>query len=270
MTEAAEKETKDVKVTSWNVNGLRAILKKDVGGTKQDKQLAISVLQTLLTKENPDFLCLQEIKCSADFCWVPEGYPYTYANYSTDKKGYSGVLIASKIKPLDGSIGLAGITESEGRVITVEFEKYVLINVYSPNTGSGRKDYRIKQWEPALRAHIKTWSEKGKPVILVGDLNCVGSSLDIGTSYLMAGMSSEEIFAFNTLLKECAMVDTFRMLHPTAQKYTWMDPKLRRYNKGARIDFALFSAAWKDRVKVSDMLDYPGSDHVPLVLTFSA
>jgi len=258
------------KIISWNVNGLQGILKKDP--SKPEKKFSKPVpnnrLSQLLEKENPDFLCLQEIRCSDKFQWKP--FPFTYCSYS-ERKGRAGVLVSCKTEPLSVSRSLEGLTEEEGRVLILEFPNYYLLNLYCPNTGSGEKrhKYRIEVWEPALRKTVVSLQKK-KSVVLVGDLNVIPEACDVDAwGKPLAGESKEEKEAFQLLLKEGNLTDTFRFLHPKKSKYSWSAPWMRKYDKGARIDFCLVSEVVKEKVKSSDILNHDGSDHVPLLITLA-
>lgn len=249
----------EVKIVSWNINGLRGIVKKKVPGTETH------LLDHLVTLTNPDIVCLQETKCPvSEIPWTP--FPYTYAAASDDKKGYSGVLVSSKIAPLSGAMGIAGITEKEGRVITLVFDKFILVNAYVPNSGTNRLGYRVNQWELAFRQHILTLNQFGKPVIVIGDLNCIPGELDFGMKKICPGATPEEKACFNILLRECDLIDTFRTVSPHVRKYSWYNPRAKTKTSGCRLDFALLSAKHRDKLISSDILDYAGSDHVPIVV----
>lgn len=254
---AIELKVKHIKIISWNVNGLQGILKKGLSG-KKEATCALSILDHMLAKEKPDILCLQEIRCSAEFEWKP--LPYTYTCHCESKKGYSGTLLASSIEPKAVSYEIEGITEKEGRAITAEFDDFFLVNVYVPNTGSGRMRYRM-EWEAKFRQHIAKLQATGKGVIVCGDLNVMPTDLDLNTRRDVPGSSQDEQEAFFQLLRERKLLDTFRALHSKAQKWSWTGGW-----KGARIDFFLIPTTWLPIVKVADILDYKGSDHKPVAL----
>lgn len=301
----AESQVRRIKLISWNVNGLQGILKKSYpdkivsGETPAAKSLlkkrnlstselpslaGKSPLETLLENEKPDILCLQEIRCSALFEWKP--LPYTFASHCDRKTGYSGTLVTTSLKPLNVSYGMEGITDTEGRIITVEFEDFILVNEYVPNTGSGstRMAFRLETWEPALRRHIATLQSRGfgssthperkgetqpssegkngKGVIVVGDMNVAPTDLDVTIRRQIAGTTEGERNAFFQLLREQHLVDSFRAKHPRERKSSWVTS----YGTGARLDFILIPSSWVAVTQIADILNYPGSDHRPIVL----
>lgn len=258
-----------IKLISWNINGLGGMLKKNVQGdcmNAAESRAQANVLETLVRQEEPDILCLQEIRCTNKTQWTP--MKYTYTNYNqTTRKGYSGVLVSTRLEPLRVTYDLPGVEEMEGRVITVEFDDFFVVNCYSPNTGSRRMLYRINIWEPALRYHISRLQQR-KAVILCGDLNVVPTAVDMSLTKEIPGSSEEERKAFHQLLTETSMTDTFRYLHPEVRAYTWGSLWMRRKGLGARLDFFLVPNSWLEAgvVSKSEMLDYIGSDHIPIVL----
>lgn len=189
----------DLKIISWNVNGLKSVLNKDSQGikstiaklTKEEKHNSLSVL---INDEHPDILCLQEIKCSNAFdhqVFIPD-YPYQYANYS-NQKGYSGTLVASKIMPNEVRYNFEELADTipldddinkllrEGRVITVYYDTFVLVNVYAPNSGINgllRLDIRVNKWESLMRMYLTKISNNGLNIVLIGDLNVVLSTIN--------------------------------------------------------------------------------------------
>ena len=246
-----------MKLISWNVNGFRACLGKG--------------FEDFFAAADADFFCLQETKMQpgqADF--HPEGY-FDYW-YSAEKKGYSGTGIFAKKEPLSVSYGL-GIPEhdTEGRAITLEYDNFYLLNVYTPNAQRelARLDYRMT-WEDALRGYICSLDEK-KPVIYCGDLNVAHEEIDLKnpkTNHQSAGFSDEERDKFTTLLQS-GFTDSFRRLYPDKVAYTWWSymMKAREKNIGWRIDYFVVS----DRIfpLVKDSLIYAdifGSDHCPVGL----
>jgi exodeoxyribonuclease-3 len=264
------------KIVSWNVNGIQSIVSKDISGNKCAKSvLHKSTLQNLLEKEQPDILCLQEIRCSSKFNHKPyfPGYNNIYTNYSKVRKGYSGTLTATKITPVNvfydysllGHVDDASLN-SEGRMITLEFESYYLINVYVPNVGVTdfkRLDWRIQVWESTMQRYINLLQET-KPTIIVGDFNCVHKAIDGYKDNLnIAGSTVQEKKAFTELLKECNLRDSFREFCPTDRRYTWFSSK--SYTCGLRLDYALVSNNLK--LKDANILGYiEGSDHVPIMV----
>lgn len=253
-----------MKIISWNVNGIRAVTKKDFF---ED-----------VKKMNPDILCLQETKAQPDE--VEEalkklGDYHQYFN-SAERKGYSGVTILSKIKPISviNDIGVAE-HDTEGRVQCAEFEDFYLVNAYVPNSGQGLKrlDYR-EEWDKDFQAYLKNL-EKTKPVILCGDLNVAHQAIDLKNDKSnynkTAGYTQIEIDGMSRLL-DSGFVDTFRHLHPDEEKYSYWSYrfKSRERNTGWRIDYFIVSEKLMKKVKESNILnEYYGSDHCPVELMLS-
>lgn len=243
---------------SWNVNGLRAVFRKGF-----DKQF-----ETF----NADILCLQEIKMQeGQLDFFPEGY-HTYYHYA-ERKGYSGTAIFTKEKPLSVAYGL-GIEkhDTEGRLITLEFEYFYLVNSYTPNSQQKLKrlDYRM-EWEDDLRAYLKDLDQK-KPVILCGDLNVAHNEIDLSNpsnNRRNPGFSDEERQKMTELL-EAGFIDSFRYFYPDAKdRYSWWSYRTaaRTRNVGWRIDYFIVSEKLKDRMIDADILDeVMGSDHCPVLL----
>ena len=247
-----------MRFVSWNVNGLRACLTKGFMESFHDM--------------GADILCLQETKMQPDQAIVElKGYEQ-YWN-SAEKKGYSGTAIFTKVKPLDVIYGL-GIEEHdhEGRVITMEFEEYYLVTVYTPNSKREllRLDYRM-EWEADFRAYINSLNEK-KPVVFCGDLNVAHKEIDLKnpkTNRMNAGFTDEEREKMTELLSS-GFIDTFRLLHPDEKDiYSWWSYrfKAREKNTGWRIDYFIVSEDLKDKVKEANIhTDVFGSDHCPVSL----
>lgn len=244
-----------MKFISWNVNGFRACL---------DKGFA-----DFFKEADADFFSIQESKMQpgqADF--APEGYHQYW--YSADKKGYSGTAVFAKKEPISVQYGL-GMDEHdhEGRAITLEYEDFYLLNVYTPNAQRelARLDYRM-QWEDALRDYIKVLDAK-KPVIYCGDLNCAHNEIDLKnpkTNRRSAGFSDEERAKFTQLL-DSGFTDTFRYLYPDRVQYSWWSymRQAREKDIGWRIDYFVVSDRVKDKVKDSFILGkVMGSDHCPV------
>ncbi|XP_031382036.1 DNA-(apurinic or apyrimidinic site) lyase, chloroplastic isoform X2 [Punica granatum] len=261
-------DTKSVKLMSWNVNGLRALLKVE----------GFSALE-LAQRENFDVLCLQETKLqekdveAIKDCLI-EGYDNSFWTCSVSKLGYSGSAIISRIKPISVRYGL-GISDhdSEGRLVTVEFDSFYLLSGYVPNSGDGlrRLQYRITQWDPSLGNYMKEL-EKSKPVILTGDLNCAHQEIDIynpAGNKRSAGFTIEERQSFEANFLSKGFVDTFRKQHPDVVGYTYWGYRHggRKTNKGWRLDYFLVSESIADNVHDSFILpDVTGSDHSPIGL----
>ena len=247
-----------MKLISWNVNGFRAVLGKGFA----------EIFKTL----DADIFCLQETKMQpgqAEFS--PEGY-FQYW-YSAEKKGYSGTAVFTKHEPLSVSYGIGKEEHShEGRAITLEFETFYLVNVYTPNSQNelARLDYRM-QWEDDLLAYLKELDAK-KPVVYCGDLNVAHNETDLKnpkTNRNSAGFSDAERAKMTRLLQS-GFVDTFRYFYPDATgAYTWWSyfRKARATNAGWRIDYFIVSERLKEQMK--DALIYAdvmGSDHCPVGL----
>ena len=248
---------KDMKLISWNVNGFRSCLGKGFA--------------EFFAAEDADFFSIQETKMQpgqADF--APEGYEAYW--YSAEKKGYSGTAVFTKHKPLSVKYGL-GIEEHdhEGRAITLEYENFYLLTVYTPNAQRelARLDYRMS-WEDALRAYI-TELDKTKPVIYCGDLNVAHEEIDLKnpkTNHQSAGFSDEERGKFTELLA-AGFSDTYRTLYPEKVEYSWWSYMYhaREKNVGWRIDYFVVSNRLLPLVKDSQILtSVMGSDHCPVKL----
>ena len=244
-----------MKFISWNVNGFRACLTKG--------------FEEFFKEADADFFCIQETKMQpgqAEF-ETPDYYQYWY---SAEKKGYSGIAIFAKKEPLSVSYGL-GIEEHdhEGRAITLEYEDFYLLCVYTPNAQRelARLSYRM-EWEDALREYMKALDSK-KPVIYCGDLNVAHEEIDLKnpkTNHFSAGFSDEERGKFTELL-EAGFKDTFRSLYPEEVKYSWWSYMYgaRAKNVGWRIDYFVVSDRIIDKVKDSFILnEIMGSDHCPV------
>lgn len=246
-----------MKFISWNVNGLRACVKKD--------------FEASFRHLDADFFCLQETKMQAGQLDLQfEGYQ-SYWNYA-DKKGYSGTAIYTKHAPVNVTYGL-GIDEHdhEGRVITMEMEHFFLITVYVPNSQDElrRLDYRM-QWEDDFRAYVKQL-DAIKPVIICGDLNVAHEEIDLKnpkTNRRNAGFTDEEREKMTVLLDN-GFVDTFRLLYPEQVTYSWWSYRFRAREKNAgwRIDYFLISERLKERlVDAKIHTEILGSDHCPVEL----
>ncbi len=244
-----------MKLISWNVNGFRACLNKG--------------FEEFFNKIDADIFCIQESKMQPGQAqFEAEGY-YQYW-YSAEKKGYSGTAVFTKREPISVKYGL-GIEEhdTEGRAITLEFDEFYLLCVYTPNSQKelARLSYRM-QWEDALRAYI-TELDKIKPVVYCGDLNVAHNEIDLKnpkTNHFSAGFSDEERAKFTELL-DAGFKDTFRTLYPEEVKYSWWSYMYhaREKNVGWRIDYFVVSNRLMEKVKDSYILtDIMGSDHCPV------
>ena len=247
------------KLISWNVNGLRACLGKN--------------FMEFFDYVDADIFCLQETKIQeGQVDWNKEGY-YAYWNYA-EKKGYSGTAIFSKEKPLNVTYGI-GIEEhdKEGRVITLEFDNYYIVTVYTPNSQNGlaRLEYRMK-WEDDFRNYLLNL-KKNKPVIVTGDMNVAHKEIDLKnpkTNRKNAGFTDEERQKMTELL-EVGFIDTFRYFYPDTEGiYSWWSYrfKAREKNAGWRIDYFLVSDDLKDKIIDAHIhTEIMGSDHCPIELT---
>jgi exodeoxyribonuclease-3 len=262
-----------MKIYSWNVNGIRAVLKKDA-------------LQQFIKEHQPDVLALQETKAQpgqavTDF----EGYA-EYWN-SAEKLGYSGTAIFTKIKPISVINGFPDEfakkynfvdsetrdAANEGRVLTAEFDKFYLVTVYTPNAKDdlSRIPLRHEHWDPAFLAYVKEL-EKKKPVIFTGDLNVAHTEEDLANpkpNRGKKGFTDEERQGFQNFI-DAGFVDTFRLFKQGNGYYTWWShfAKSRERNVGWRIDYFLASNALKDKIKAAQIHpDVMGSDHCPVSIT---
>lgn len=247
-----------MKMVSWNVNGLRACVTKG--------------FVDIFNKLDADIFCLQETKLQEGQIDLPlEGY-YQYWNYS-EKKGYSGTAIFTKKEPLAVTNGI-GIDEhnTEGRVITLEFQDFFFVTCYTPNSQNELKrlDYRMK-WEDDFREYLLSLNKK-KPVILCGDLNVAHNEIDLKnpkTNRKNAGFSDEEREKM-TILLNSGFTDSFRYLYPDKEGiYSWWSYRFnaRKNNAGWRIDYFITSDSIKDKIIDSKIhTDIMGSDHCPVEL----
>ncbi len=250
-----------MKIVSWNVNGIRAIAKKNFF---ED-----------IEKMHPDILCLQETKAQDEEVENTVSKMSDYDRYynSAEKKGYSGTALLSAIKPISISNDM-GIAEhdTEGRVQCAEYENFYLVNVYVPNSGQKleRLDYR-KEWDAAFLTYLKHL-EKTKPVIACGDFNVAHRPIDLKNDKSnynkSAGYTQTEIDGMDNFIA-AGLVDSFRYLHPDKIAYTYWSYrfKSRERNTGWRIDYFLVSKSLKDKIKEVEIAsDYYGSDHCPVNL----
>ncbi|WP_420976590.1 exodeoxyribonuclease III [Bacillus vallismortis] len=248
-----------MKLISWNVNGLRAVMRK-------------MDFLSYLKEEDADIICLQETKIQdGQVDLQPEGY-HVYWNYAA-KKGYSGTAVFSRREPLRVMYGI-GIEEhdQEGRVITLEFENMFVMTVYTPNSKRGleRIDYRM-QWEEALLSYILELDQK-KPVILCGDLNVAHQEIDLKNPKANrnnAGFSDQEREAFTRFL-EAGFIDSFRYAYPDLEgAYSWWSYRAgaRDRNIGWRLDYVVVSERLREQIEdASISADVMGSDHCPVEL----
>lgn len=253
-----------MKILSFNVNGIRAVVGKSF----------IADMQA----QNPDVICLQETKATpeqvAEAVAPLSGYQ-VFAN-SAERKGYSGTAILTKVTPIQVSYDINFAEhDTEGRVICAEFEHYFVVTVYVPNSGSEllRLGYR-QTWDAAFLSYLKALETK-KPVVVCGDFNVAHQAIDLARpkeNYnKAAGYMQEEIDGMNAYVSS-DLIDTFRVLHPNEVKYSWWSYRAgaRQKNVGWRIDYFLMSASLKPRLQEAFILnDVFGSDHCPVGLVLS-
>ena len=247
-----------MKLISWNVNGLRACVQKGFAD--------------FFKEADADIFCVQETKLQEGQIDLETPGYHQYWNYAV-RKGYSGTAIFTKKEPVSVQYGI-GIEEhdQEGRVITLEFEDFYFVTVYTPNSQSelARLDYRM-QWETDFLAYLKRLEEK-KPVVFCGDLNVAAEEIDLKnpkTNRKNAGFTDEERDKFRTL-KAAGFIDTFRYFYPDQEGiYSWWSYRFsaRKKNAGWRIDYFVVSEALKDRLEDAKILtEVMGSDHCPVEL----
>ena len=262
-----------MKIIAWNINGIRSSMKTDD-------------LYNLIETEKPSIICFGETKISCPFVDVQEelkekitGYKYRYWSPCLIRNGYSGTAIFSKKEPNNVTYGILHNDkqlDDEGRVITLEFDKFILLHVYTPNSGAelDRLDYRTKVWDLAFRKYI-IHLQKNKPVIVCGDLNVAHHEIDLKnpkTNLKTAGYTIEERNAFDKLLNEANLVDTYRFLNPEKVEYSYWSYRFnsRKKNAGWRIDYFLIDEKYIKKVKKSLILtEIMGSDHAPIKLVIN-
>jgi len=248
-----------MKIISWNVAGFRAVLKKG--------------FEEFFNNIDADVFCINESKVNIDqFDFKPEGY-YMFLN-PAEKKGYSGILVYSKIEPLSVTFGM-GIEEHdhEGRMITLEYDDFYLVSVYVPNVKRdlSRLDYRMI-WEDEFKDYVKKL-EKKKPVIICGDMNVAHEEIDIKNAKANrgnAGFTDEERDKMTKLL-DSGFIDTYRYYNPDSEEYTWWSyiGKAREKNIGWRIDYFLVSKDIIKKIKNTMIYtDIMGSDHCPIGIEY--
>jgi exodeoxyribonuclease-3 len=247
-----------MKLVSWNVNGVRAVLGKG--------------LLDWMKTARADVVCLQEIKAHpgdvAHVAW-PAGYA-AHWNPAV-KKGYSGTVVFTRVPPVKVTRGIGTADhDDEGRVLTAEFADFFVVNVYQPNSQRGltRLDYRTREWDPAFLKYLKKL-EKKKPVVFCGDLNVAHHEIDLTnpkTNRRNAGFTDEERANFSALLA-AGFVDTFREFEKGGGHYTWWSQMMncRARNIGWRVDYFVISAALRPRLKKAWISpEVMGSDHCPV------
>ena len=254
-----------LKIFSWNVNGLRAVIRK-------------GALQEFIDKYKPDILCLQETKAKQGQAEVDlPGYEEIWN--SAKRPGYAGTAIFTRIKPLSVRYGLPtevimedefGDPLDEGRVLMVEFSDFFLVDTYTPNSKNAleRLNLREKKWDPEFLQYLKELN-KTKPVVVCGDFNAAHEEIDIArpkTNHHSAGFTDEERKGITKLI-EAGFIDTFRFLNPDAVRYTWWSHwgHARENNVGWRIDYFFVSSDLSSRLKTAEIYENVlGSDHCPI------
>lgn len=256
-----------MKIFSWNVNGVRAVINKGAFGA-------------FIAKYQPDILCLQETKAKQGQVEVdlPE---YEEIWNSAERPGYAGTAIFTKVKPmsvqywLPSSVAMRdsfGDPLTEGRVLTVEYGDFYLVNVYTPNskTDLARLGLRYKKWDREFLEYLKEL-EKTKPVVACGDFNAAHTEIDLARPKVnrhSAGFTDEEREGIGNII-DAGFIDTFRELHPDVQRYTWWSywGHARENNVGWRIDYFFISEDLKSRLKSAEIYeDVMGSDHCPVAI----
>lgn len=254
-----------MKIYSWNVNGLRAVINK-------------GAFLDFINHEQPDILCVQETKAKQGQAEIdlPD---YEEIWNSAKRPGYSGTAIFTKIKPISIHNGLPtteafndifGDPLTEGRVLTTEFKDFYLVNVYTPNSKRGleRLSLREKLWDPTFLNYLKNL-ENDKPVVVCGDFNAAHEEIDLArpkTNHHSAGFTDEERKGITNLI-EAGFIDTFRELNPDAMRYTWWSHwgHARENNVGWRIDYFFISQSLRKNLKSAEIYEnILGSDHCPV------
>ncbi len=245
-----------MRIVSWNVNGIRSVLKKG--------------FREFVERDGMDVLCLQETRTPPpDFRLDIDGYA-EYWNPAR-RRGYSGTAVLTRIAPCDVRMGI-GVPEhdTEGRVVTLEFPTFHLVDVYVPNSQRGleRLPYRTRKWDVDFRKYLKSL-ERRKPVVVCGDFNVAHTEIDLANpkaNMKNHGFTPEERAGFDALLK-AGFIDTFREFERGAGHYTWWSPmgQCRRKNIGWRIDYVCISRTLRPRLRRAFILaDVFGSDHCPV------
>jgi exodeoxyribonuclease III len=248
-----------MKLVSWNVNGLRSVLGKG--------------LLDFVAREKPDVLCLQEVKAHpGDVQHIEWPSGYTLHLFPAEKRGYSGTGVLTRVAPLALETGIGEeIGDAEGRVQTLEFGEFFLVNCYTPNAQREltRLEYRVKVWDPVFRRHVAELAKR-KPVVFCGDMNCAHTEDDIARPKQNdgnSGFTRDERENFSKLLG-AGFLDTWRVFHPTGNgHYSWWTYRAgaRAKNIGWRIDYFGVSASLKPRLREAFIRpEVTGSDHCPV------
>jgi len=257
-----------MKIIAWNVNGLKSLLKTDY-------------LDKMINDENPDVFCMGETKLSCPYDDIEKQivsrfaqFKFRYWSPCKTKKGYSGTSIFCKKEPLSIQYGLKfkdKEIDDEGRVIVIEYKKYYILHVYTPNSGQSlnRLEWRTTIWDRAFENYINNL-QKTKPIIICGDLNVAHQEIDLKnpkTNLKTAGYTVEERESFQKILTNCNLTDTFRKINPEKIEYSFWSymRNSREKNIGWRIDYFLLSKKLENKTKESLILTkILGSDHAPV------
>lgn len=259
-------------IGTWNINGLRSILKKDF--IEHNKKAKKNTFENYIENNPFGIICFNETKISDDKMKEYENilvsYPYRYYTHSQQKKGYSGVSIYSKFKPIQE---IKTFEDNEGRILCLEFPQYYLVAVYTPNAGAHLKrlEYRTKEWDKQFRGYIKKL-QKHKYIVIAGDLNVANEDIDIHKPEVhrnkSAGFTDAERANFKKLM-DIGLVDTFRYMNPLSKEFTYFDyrSRERQRNAGWRIDYILISKELLPKLRSSYIENHIyGSDHLPVVV----
>ena len=260
-----------MKIIAWNINGMRAIIQKDH-------------LFKLIEDEDPTIICFGETKLTCPIIDTQKimeekvkGYKYRYYSTCMGRGGYSGTAIYSKKKPINVIHGMNHEDhDAEGRMITLEFKKFFLIHVYTPNSGQAlaRLNYRVDKWDVEFRKFLHKLQNQ-KPIIVCGDLNVANEEIDIHDpkgNKRTAGFTYEERISFKETINELNLIDTYRYKNPEKIEYSYWSYRMnsRNKNKGWRIDYFLVSHNIIKRVKKAKILtEVMGSDHAPVKLNIT-
>jgi exodeoxyribonuclease-3 len=257
-----------MKIIAWNVNGLKSLLKTDY-------------LDNMIKDENPDVFCMGETKLSCPYDDIEKQvilrfpqFKYRYWSPCKTKKGYSGTSIFCKKEPINVHYGLKfkdKEIDDEGRLIVIEYNKYYILHVYTPNSGQSlnRLEWRTTIWDRAFENYINNL-QKTKPIIICGDLNVAHQEIDLKnpkTNLKTAGYTIEERDSFNKILINCNLTDSYRKLYPEKIEYSFWSymRNSREKNIGWRIDYFLLSKSLEKKFKESLILTkILGSDHAPI------
>jgi exodeoxyribonuclease-3 len=250
-----------MKIVSWNVNGVRAAVRKGLLG--------------FIERSDADVFCLQETKAHpGDVQHVewPAGFELFWN--SAERKGYSGTAVLTRVRPMSVRSGIgSAVHDTEGRVLAVEFPDFWLVDTYQPNSQRGltRLGYRVRKWDPAFREFLKKLQSKGKPAVVCGDLNVAHTEIDLAnpkTNRRNAGFTDEERRNFTRLL-ERGFVDTYREFEKGSGHYTWWSQMgdCRARNIGWRVDYFVAAEALRPALRRAWISpEVTGSDHCPVGL----